>query len=448
MKYKYVMRILLLLVASALHLLSFADPVKVEVKEVNGKWSFYRDGKPYEVKGAGGNDHLRTLVEIGGNCIRTWSTDNALEILDAAQAKGLTVMMGLWAQHERHGFDYDDPVKVKAQLDAFRSEVMAIKDHPALLMWGVGNEVDLFYTNTNVWYAIEDIAKMIHEVDPNHPTCTVTAGLDKEEVRLIKERAPSIDVYGINTYGDLGNIKKNIRDYGWTGPYVISEWGPNGHWEVAKTEWNVPIEQSSHEKAIVYEERYRDYIVGDADHCIGSFIFLWGQKQETTATWYGLFSERGETSEVLDRIQNLWTGKAATNKAPILDSCKLNGGTKSENVKVVAGDKMEVVLKVSDPENDRLVVNWLIVPESTDIKSGGDAESAPLPVKRKVTKGSKDAVSIYAPSEDGGYRLFVFVYDGHGHYAYDNIPFWVNKRSAEMGQARGVQMKKFDSITP
>ena len=151
---------------------------------------------------------------------------------------------------------------------------------------------------------------------------------------------------------------------------------------------------------------------------------------------------------MLDRIQNLWTGKAATNKAPILDSCKLNGGTKSENVKVVAGDKMEVMLKVSDPENDRLIVNWLIVPESTDIKAGGDAESAPLPVKRKVTKGSKDAVNIYAPSEDGGYRLFVFVYDGHGHYAYDNIPFWVNKRSAEMGQARGVQMKKFDSITP
>lgn len=442
------MRLYTLLVACCFHLFAFADPVKVEVKEVNGKWSFYRDGKPYEVKGAGGNDHLETLVEIGGNCIRTWSTDNALEILDAAHAKGLTVMMGLWAQHERHGFDYDDPVKVKAQLDAFRSEVMMLKDHPALLMWGVGNEVDLFYTNTNVWYAIEDIAKMIHEVDPNHPTCTVTAGLDKEEVRLIKERAPSIDVYGINTYGDLGNIKKNIRDFGWNGPYVISEWGPNGHWEVAKTEWNVPIEQSSHEKAIVYEERYRDYIVGDADHCIGSFIFLWGQKQETTATWYGLFSERGETTEVLDRIQNLWTGKMPTNKAPVLESCKLNAGSKSESVKVIAGDKMEVQLKVSDPENDRLTVNWLVVPESTDIKAGGDAESAPLPVKRKVTKGTKDAVNIYAPSEEGSYRLFVFIYDGNGHYAYDNIPFWVNKRSVEMGQARAVQMKKFDSITP
>ena len=45
-------------------------------------------------------------------------------------------------------------------------------------MWCVGNEVDLFYKNFKVWDAIEGIAKMIQDIDPNHPTMTVTEGID------------------------------------------------------------------------------------------------------------------------------------------------------------------------------------------------------------------------------------------------------------------------------
>ena len=73
---------------------------------------------------------------------------------------------------------------------------------------------------------------MIHEVDPNHPTTTVTAGLDSAEVQLILAKAPDIDIYSINTYGDLGNIDAKLLKYGWKGPYAITEWGPDGHWEV------------------------------------------------------------------------------------------------------------------------------------------------------------------------------------------------------------------------
>ena len=109
--------------------------------------------------------------------------------------------------------------------------VKKYKDHPALLMWSIGNEVDLFYSNTKVW-DVADIAAMIHEVDPNHPTNTVTAGLDPKDV-LIMNRAPDIDIYGINTYG-MSIIRENIRAAGWDKPYIISEWGPNGHWEVLK----------------------------------------------------------------------------------------------------------------------------------------------------------------------------------------------------------------------
>lgn len=100
-------------------------PVTVQLN-ANGEWQMMREGKPYYIKGVGGQTELEKAQEIGANSIRTWSTDNAGEILDAAQKHGLTVMLGLWAQHERHGFNYDDTAKVRAQLEYFTEIVKKI----------------------------------------------------------------------------------------------------------------------------------------------------------------------------------------------------------------------------------------------------------------------------------------------------------------------------------
>ncbi|MBY0423997.1 MAG: hypothetical protein K2Q22_00035, partial [Cytophagales bacterium] len=183
------------------------EPVKVEMVNTNGQWQLMRNGEPYFIKGAGGTVFMDRVKAYGGNSVRTWGDDNAGAILDSAYKYGLTVMLGLWLGHERHGFDYDNKEAVKMQTLRFKETVLKYKDHPALLLWGIGNEVDLFYTNTNVWYAVQEIAKMVHELDPNHPTSTVTAGLDTLETRLIMERCPDIDIYGVNTYGDIGGVR-------------------------------------------------------------------------------------------------------------------------------------------------------------------------------------------------------------------------------------------------
>lgn len=204
-----------------------AQPIKVEIKTQDSGFSLIRNNLPYYVIGAGGNTNLDLLIELGGNSIRTWGLENAQEILDLAHSKGLTVMLGFWVQHERHGFDYDNQEKVQKQINYFKKAIDQFKNHPALLMWGIGNEVDLFYTNPKVWNTIQDIAKYAHEVDPNHPTSTVTAGLDSLEVKHILQRCPDIDIYCVNTYGDIANVPQNIYKYGWKKPYMITEWGPN-----------------------------------------------------------------------------------------------------------------------------------------------------------------------------------------------------------------------------
>ncbi|MCF8423742.1 MAG: hypothetical protein K9H41_05310 [Bacteroidia bacterium] len=415
-------------------------PIKVEVKLDGTTWNLYRDGKPYYIKGAGGDKYMDRILECGGNSLRTWGSENAQQILDDAQKHGLTVMLGLWVQHERHGFDYNNKAKIEKQLNDFRETVKKYKDHPALLLWGVGNEVDLSYSNTNVWDAINDIAKMIHELDPNHPTSTVTAGLDSSEVAFIKQKTPNIDIYGINTYGDIGNVKENIRKFGWNGPYMITEWGPNGHWESPKTEWGSSIEQTSKEKFIVYKERYDKFIYSDVEKCVGSYVFLWGHKQEYTGTWYGMFTEKGEPTETVDAIEYCWKEKLPTNTAPSIDSLVVIGMNKNQNIYLKSENKFEAQVFSTNRENDKLIYRWFVLPESTDLKSGGDAELKPEEL-RGLIKSKKDNKIIFkAPINEGAYRLFVTVSDGK-KVGYANITFYVIPRTPNDPPAHFVNFK-------
>lgn len=403
------------------------EVIKVEIKQSEQGWELLRGGKPYYVNGVGGSVHLDRAKAYGANSIRTWSAADAAKVLDDAHAKGMTVLFGLWVGQERQGFDYEDTKAVQAQLEQFTEVVKTYKDHPALLMWGIGNENDLFYNDFSVWNAINDIAKMIHEQDPNHPTMTVTAGLDVAEVQLIQERAPHIDILGINTYGGLIGIDKQLRAFGWEKPYMITEWGPNGHWEVAKTSWGVPLEQSSTLKADWYKKRYTQGIAEDTEMCVGSYVFLWGQKQETTPTWYGIFLEDGSETEVVDVLEYVWSGDWPANKSPMLESYTLNGKEQSESIKVSRRQKSSVALKVVEPENEPLKYRLEILPESTDIKAGGDRESRPASLDIMFEETETDGTFTFsAPKKSGPYRLFIYAYDGHQNAAVANIPFYVN----------------------
>ena len=57
------------------------DIQKTEVVKTKDGFQLLRNGKPYYVKGAGGDTHLDLLKSIGGNSIRTWGTDNAQIVL-------------------------------------------------------------------------------------------------------------------------------------------------------------------------------------------------------------------------------------------------------------------------------------------------------------------------------------------------------------------------------
>lgn len=405
---------------------TYAQAVKVELRKSGDRYQLWRGGQPYYVKGAGGTSYLSRIAAYGGNSIRTWGTQNAKAILDSAHQNGLTVMMGLPVAAERHGFDYNDAVAVKKQLQKVREEVMALKDHPALLAWGIGNELNLSYKNPKVWDAVNDIAKMIREVDPNHPATTVLAGANRAEIEHIKARAPEIDLLAINTYGGLETLPAKLREAGWAGPYLVTEWGPTGHWEGLQTGWGAPVEETSSEKAAVYKRRYAYSMETDTANCLGSYVFLWGQKQERTPTWYGLFTENGEESAVVDVIHFLWSGIYPDNQAPHIYSFQLNGQKAHQSVRLKSGEEYEASVRVVDPNNDRLSLRWELLPEATEVGEGGDFEKRPSGVELQFEELDAHRISVTAPAEPGAYRLFVYATDGHNKVATANIPFYVN----------------------
>ncbi len=406
------------------------SPAKVELKNTNGKFELLVNNTPFYIKGAGlefGN--IAALAKHNGNSFRTWRTENGQktgrEVLDEAQKNGLMVTMGIEVARERHGFDYNDTIAVKEQFERIKKEVVGLKDHPALLIWAIGNELNLRYTNPKVWDAVNDISKMIHEIDKNHLTTTTLAGISKNEIAQINERCSDLDLLSIQMYGNLPDLPKLIREYGWEGAYMVTEWGATGHWEVPKTEWGAPIEENSTLKAANYLKRYKGGIEADSLQCIGSYVFLWGNKQERTPTWYGIYLENGKETESVDVMHFIWNGTWPENRAPQIEAYTLDGKKAYESVTLEAGKSYLASLKVTDTENDAINYSWEILPESVVLQDGGDVEKQPESLAFETVNQNNGDLTFITPVS-GVYRLFVYANDGNGHAATANIPFKVN----------------------
>jgi len=406
-------------------------PSHVEMREVDGRYRLFVNGEEFYVKGAGCEfGPCYQVAAHGGNSFRTWRTDNsqrpALEILDEAYEHGLMVMMGLDVERERHGFDYDDEEAVAAQLERFRQEVMELKDHPALLGWGIGNELNLRYTNLSVWDAVNDIARMIKEVDGNHVTTTMLAGIGPREVEYITENCPDIDFLSVQFYGEIVNLQQYLDESGYDGPYLVTEWGATGHWEMPETEWGRPIEQTSTEKAEAIAYRYKNVILEDDANCMGSYVFLWGQKQERTPSWYGLFTEDGEKTEAINVMEYLWTGEYPDQMAPKMHDITIQGmGGRYDNVRLDRDGEYTALINVEHPDNSRLSVRAEIMPEPQQLSDGGDYEPRPDSIEGLIVSTNTSEIVFRAPAQTGEYRILVYVTDENNNAGTANIPFYV-----------------------
>lgn len=416
----------LVFVFSVLSQFSIAQATVVEVVENNGHYMLKKDGKPYYIKGAGAKSNFRLLAASGANSVRLWST-NFPDLLDSAHHYGMTVSLGLYVRPERTGMDYNDPYAVKGQIEQLKREVLRYKDHPALLLWGIGNEMDLRYTNYKVWETVEALAKFIHEVDPNHPTMTVIAGLDPAKAYLISTYCPSIDILGVNAYGSIENTPINIKKFNWNKPYVVTEWGVNGPFEASTTEWGAKKEPPNGLKATQRQRRYEDLITKDTTYCLGSYCFLWGQKQESTATWHGMFLNDGSPTEAIDVMHYCWSGNWPLSRAPSIVNIVLEGmdWTQDHRFNSANTATLKLELSVQSNNNDVIIANYELYPETFSKKIGGDVQKRPKSIPLHSIGQTDTELTFRTPEQKGAYRIFARIQNSKGQSSVANIPFIV-----------------------
>ncbi|MFK7885286.1 MAG: glycoside hydrolase family 2 TIM barrel-domain containing protein [Gammaproteobacteria bacterium] len=399
-----------------------ADPIEVRLREDDGRWQLLRGGEPYFIHGAGGKGSLKALAAAGANSVRTWGADDLDALLDEAHALGLTVTVGIWLGHERHGFDYDNKQQVAEQLAQARQAVLRYKDHPALLLWGVGNEAEGFATGDNpaIWRAINDVAAMVKTVDPLHPTMTVTAEIGGERVRFLHEECPAIDIHGINSYGGASSLLSRYRAAGATKPFVLTEFGPRGTWESATTSWGAPFEPTSTEKAAAYKKHYAATVAAAPDLALGAYAFLWGTKMEGTATWFGMQLADGTPLAATDTMQEIWGGTSPTSRAPVIEPLQVDGDTTLD-----PGKTLRINTRMHNADHRPITTHWALYPEANDYVTGGDFRPTPPVVEDAIIKSDTTGALLRLPDEPGAYRLFVEARDDSGKAATANVPLLV-----------------------
>jgi len=405
-------------------------PIHYEIVKRGDAWQLLADGQPLYLNGAVGWSHFDVLRQCGGNAVRARASRASL---DRAHAHGLRVMAGLPVRGERSRMDWSDPQQVAQQMQTVLAVVEELKDHPALMLWVVGNELDWIPPgiphDPSLWERLNDLAVAIGRLDPHHPVLTVIGtGRYQQKIRQIAQSCPDMDLLGINAYGDIEQVTELTRKH-WPKSYLVAEWGPTGHWQVPKTKWRVPLEQASSEKAQAVQQRYTKIIQADEKHCLGSFVFLWGQKQETTHTWYGMFRD-GKRTESVDVMQYLWSGDWPANRAPAVQRITISGFPDQRSVYLSQKGPYRATVDCSDPDGDRLTFHWDIRPEVEIPKNSyaGGLEKRARPIPGLIGDPTTQTVRFSAPANSGPYRLFVEVTDPGGSIGYANLPFYVEDR--------------------
>ncbi|MDP2654597.1 MAG: glycoside hydrolase family 2 TIM barrel-domain containing protein [Candidatus Omnitrophota bacterium] len=184
----------------------------------------------------------------------------------------------------KNGTDYRDPVQRTNMMKSVENMVLEFKDEPYILIWAIGNENNLtHYTQNNSAkypedYAkfVNEVARRIHELDPNHPVCLVNGETMMADVYA--KFSPDVDIFGMNSYRNwqgFNTLWKEV-DAKYDKPVLITEYG-TGYPPVNKTK----LAMREDRQARMHEEGWLDIEAHAAggpkqpNNAIGGLAFEW-----------------------------------------------------------------------------------------------------------------------------------------------------------------------------
>ncbi|GAA3388054.1 discoidin domain-containing protein [Streptomyces roseoviridis] len=396
----------------------------VEVTGAQGNWQLTVGGQPYTVKGltwgpavADAPTYMPDLKSMGVNTIRTWGTDGGTKpLLDTAAAHGIRVVNGFWLQPgggpgSGGCVDYvTDTTYKNTMLNEFARWVDAYKSHPATLMWNVGNESVLglqnCYSGTeleaqrNAYTSfVNDVARKIHSLDPDHPVTSTDAWTGAWP--YYKRNAPDLDLYSMNAYGDICGVRQDWIDGGYDKPYIITETGNAGEWEVPDDVNGVPDEPTDVQKAAGYTRAW-DCVTGHRGVALGATMFHYGLEHDFGGVWFNLRPD-GLKRLSYYAVKRAYTGSTAGDNTPPV----ITGMTVSPASQAPAGGEFTVRADIRDPENDPLTHKIFL--------SGTYANGDKRLIEAKWRATGNGTFAVTAPERLGVWKVYVRSEDGRGN---------------------------------
>lgn len=396
----------------------------VRVTGSQGDWTLTVDGAPYTVKGltwgppiGEAATRMPDLRAMGVNTVRTWGTDGTTRpLLDAAAANGIRVINGFWLQPGGGpgsggcvNYVTDSTYKTTMRTEFLRW-VTEYRDHPGVLMWSVGNESILGMQNCfsgaeletqRVAYTrfVNEVAEAIHAADPNHPVTSTDAWTGSWP--YYRDHAPALDLYAVNSYGAVCDIRQTWIDGGYTKPYILTEGGPAGEWEVPDDANGVPAEPTDVQKRDGYPAAWNCLMSHDGV-ALGATLFHYGTEQDFGGVWFNLLPGNEKRLSYYS-VARAYGGAQPANTPPVITSM-------SAPRDVPAGGRFTVDVAASDPDGDPIAYSVMLNGKYID-NSG-----ALVPASFTGT----GPFTVTAPDRLGVWKLYVYARDGRGNVGIES----------------------------
>lgn len=261
----------------------------------------YGDNKRHDDEPVVGD--LQLMKEMGVNTLRiyyqTYMKNDKPFLEKMYQGYGFKVAMSnfigkyaigsgaSWSQ----GTDYENPEHQKNMMNYVRQMVMEFKDEPYILMWILGNENNYGVASNAdkkpeaYFKFINEVAKMIKSIDPNHPVAVCngdTLFLDK-----FGKYAPDVDAYGANVYrgnygfGSFWDEVKELADK----PAFITEYGAPSYGGASMT-----YEQGQQAQSDYHKGNWLDILYNSAGYEEGAGNSVGGMAFEWLDEWWKDYS--------------------------------------------------------------------------------------------------------------------------------------------------------------
>lgn len=378
------------------------------------------------IKGICGNARLADAVACGANVIRTYAAPTVAE-LDQYEALGLRVIVGHWMPHEgtnigKEGWPWKHSYAAAAEtMDReFAAVVDRIGDHPAIVMWSLGNEVRL---EPAYLRQADRLSRIVHERHPAMPTSLTMVNAPAASIALITEHATDIDVLGVNSYGHgaVGGAIATLQEQ-WRKPFYFSEFGPTGPWWGPQASWGPRFEAGASAKAADLGKAWER--IAAAEGCLGGCAFLWGCWPRERISYFSMLLTPDpwcptqldadcRFTPLADVLAIAWTGSCQRRPAPRLERLEIDGLT-NQDVVVEAGATMRATAERGGHDLGPVRFRWWIARETAE---GFRPVAGPCDTL-------EPSATLVAPAEPGAaFILFCLALDDGTGACATTLPF-------------------------